>query len=69
MDVDDEDEDVGLDMFVPTQTTDAGDENGAEDDDDDDDDEEDEDYEDAVTVCVKIVNETELEGALPPCSS
>lgn len=68
MDVDDEDEDVGLDMFVPTQTTDAGDENGAEGDDADDE-EEDEDYEDVVTICVKIVNETELEGALSPYSS
>ena len=64
MDVDDEDEDVGLDMFVPTQTTTAGDDNAGEgDDEDDDDEEEDEDYEDVVTVCVKIVNEDELEGA------
>ena len=61
MDVDDED-DVGLDMFIPTRTTDAGDE-GVGEDGDDDDDEEDEDYEDVVTVCVKIVNEDELEGA------
>ncbi|KAJ3507968.1 hypothetical protein NMY22_g16763 [Coprinellus aureogranulatus] len=57
MDVDDED-DVGLDMFIPTQT-DKGDDEG--DVDDDDDEEEEEDYEDVMTISVRIVNERDLE--------
>ena len=61
MDIDDED-DVGLDMFIPTQTDKGGDEDNV---DDDDDEEEDEDYEDVMTISVRIVNERDLEGALP----
>ena len=55
MDVD-EDEDIGMDIFQPTQP---------ENDEDDDEmlEEEDEDYEDVTTISVTIVNEKDLEGA------
>lgn len=62
MDVDDED-DIGMDIFAPTQTdSNAGDQD--EDmEEDDDEEEEDEDYEDVVTIEMTIVNEKDLEGA------
>ena len=63
MDVDDED-DIGMDCFVPTQTESnvGGELDDEMEEEEDDDEEEDEDYEDAVIIEVTIVNEQDLEG-------
>lgn len=60
MDVDEfGEDDVGMDMFVPTQT----DSNAGENEDEEDMyEEEDEDYEDVTTINITIVNEKDLEG-------
>ena len=52
----DDDDDVGMDIFAPTQTT------APEDEEEDTYGEEDEDYEDTTVISVTIVNEKDLEG-------